>query len=307
MAGREQADAFQTVALRACNAQLPVYVSPAVLQKLSVVDIDWPGHVRRLVPALERAGYHRYWTTEHYGGRQSSSPTVLAGVVASLTDRIRVGTAGVLAHHAAPLSVVNDFALLELLHPGRIDMGLAGSTGGAVAQAALSNTPPTAESYETRLREIVTLRRLTIWSNGDERADALGPIIGRPPPMWVCGTSMESAAQAARLGCAYAFHAQLCSPGTKGAEVLDQYRQTFRPSLFQSEPLALVACHGTLEPAGEDGRRRSFAGPADRAIEQLEELAADHDVDELAIYLTDADFERKLEGYELIAEGFGLN
>lgn len=277
-----------------------------MVMRLSVVDIDWPGHVRSLVPQLERTGYHRYWTTEHYAARQSSSPTVLAGVAAGLTERIRVGTAGVLAHYAAPLSVVNDFALLELLHPGRIDMGLAGSTGGAVAQAALSETQPTAESYEARLREIVTLRRLSVWSNGDERTDALGPVVSQPPPMWVCGTSLASAKRAARLGCAYAFHAELCSPDTNGVEVLDQYRQNFRPSLFQNEPLALVACFGTLDQAGDDGRRRSFCGPVDRAVEQLEKIAVDHDVEELAIYLTGAEFERKLEGYEAIAEGVGL-
>src|ERR1043166_171815 len=94
---------------------------------LSVLDISWPGHVPRLVTQLEASGYHRFWTTEHHTLSQSASPTVLAGLAAGMTERIRIGTAGILLKYASPAKVVEDFRLLELFFPGRIDLGIAGA------------------------------------------------------------------------------------------------------------------------------------------------------------------------------------
>lgn len=281
------------------------------LRRLSVVDTGWPGHMPALVPALDLAGYHRYWTTEHYHPSQSASPALLAASAARLTTRMRIGTAGVLLNLTRPLHVVNDFLLLELLHPGRIDMGVAGAVGGDVVSEAMQAT---GEGYADRLRELATLRRLTSWHNGDPRAEVIGPRpTSMPPPLWICGTGLRSAELAGRLGAAYAFHDQLRSPTTDGPSVVAAYREAFRPSTFRSDPEVVVACTGAVAPSEAAAvaqlaalgiERSSFAGAPDQARNQLEELAAAHGVDELAIYLVDSDVEAKIDGYRaLIGSG----
>jgi alkanesulfonate monooxygenase SsuD/methylene tetrahydromethanopterin reductase-like flavin-dependent oxidoreductase (luciferase family) len=82
-----------------------------------------------LAQQAERFGYRRYWFAEHHlnPGVAAASPALLAGLVAGATGHIRLGSAGVqLGQHPA-LSAVEDFGLLDALHPGRFDLGLGRS------------------------------------------------------------------------------------------------------------------------------------------------------------------------------------
>lgn len=286
------------------------------ISRLSVVDTGWPGHVPELVPALEQLGYHRYWTTEHYNPSQSSSPTVLAGLAAQMTSRIRIGTAGVLLSLTPPLRVVNDFAVLELLHPGRIDMGVAGAAGGElVVDAMRDGTPLTPDTYTDRVRELATLQRLPTWHNGDARANVIGPASPSVTPMWVCGTGRVSAQLAGELGTGYAFHDQLRPPSTNGPEIVQIYRDSFRPSAFRSRPELVVATLGAVADTEQDAKRSlaglglnrsSFCGSVDQVQEQLNKHAADYGVDELAIFNAAHSLADQLAGYGAIARAFGL-
>src|SRR4051812_45200033 len=91
--------------------------------ELSVFDRSDPAAARSLARAAESFGYKRFWVSEHRYATSSASPTVLAAVAASSTDRIRVGTAGIMLRYLSPLRVAEDFSLLELLFPQRIDLG----------------------------------------------------------------------------------------------------------------------------------------------------------------------------------------
>src|SRR5437763_15033203 len=73
----------------------------------------------------DRLGYHRYWVAEHHGGPMlaSASPEALIGPVAAATERIRVGSGGVMLPHYSPLKVAETFSILAALLPGRIDLG----------------------------------------------------------------------------------------------------------------------------------------------------------------------------------------
>lgn len=77
----------------------------------------------------EAAGYGRYWLAEHHftPGVASSVPSLLIAQVAAATTTIRVGSAAVQTGHQTPLAVVEQFGLLDALHPGRIDLGLGRS------------------------------------------------------------------------------------------------------------------------------------------------------------------------------------
>ncbi|MEU2209493.1 LLM class flavin-dependent oxidoreductase [Streptomyces hygroscopicus] len=85
-----------------------------------------------LARRAEEFGYHRYWLAEHHlnPGVAGTSPALIISLVAGATARIRVGSGAVQLGHHTPLSVVEQFGLLDAVHPGRIDLGL-GRSGGA--------------------------------------------------------------------------------------------------------------------------------------------------------------------------------
>ncbi|HXZ62728.1 MAG TPA: LLM class flavin-dependent oxidoreductase [Acidimicrobiales bacterium] len=85
----------------------------------------------RLAQAAEVLGYRRYWFAEHHLNRgvAGTTPAVLVALAAAATARIRVGSGGVQSGHRTPLTVVEEFGLLDAAHPGRIDLGI-GRSGG---------------------------------------------------------------------------------------------------------------------------------------------------------------------------------
>jgi alkanesulfonate monooxygenase SsuD/methylene tetrahydromethanopterin reductase-like flavin-dependent oxidoreductase (luciferase family) len=99
-----------------------------------------------LARRAEEFGYHRYWLAEHHltPGVASSAPAVLIGLVAAATDRIRVGSGAVQLGHQTPLSVVEQFGMIDALHPGRIDLGLgrSGQRRAEFLKAATSTAAP---------------------------------------------------------------------------------------------------------------------------------------------------------------------
>ena len=84
-----------------------------------------------LAQQAERLGYHRYWFAEHHlnPGVAGTAPAVMVGLVAGATSSIRVGSGGVQLGHRTPLSVVEEFGLLDAAFPGRLDLGLGRTLG----------------------------------------------------------------------------------------------------------------------------------------------------------------------------------
>src|ERR687891_193955 len=84
-----------------------------------------------LARLVDRLGYERYWLAEHHNlpSIASSAPEVMIGHVANVTERIRVGTGGIMLPNHAPLKVVETFRVLEALHPKRVDLGIGRAPG----------------------------------------------------------------------------------------------------------------------------------------------------------------------------------
>ncbi|PVY26516.1 LLM class flavin-dependent oxidoreductase [Williamsia muralis] len=82
-----------------------------------------------LAQQAERFGYARYWFAEHHlnPGVLGSSPAVEIALVAGSTSTIRLGSAGVQFGHRSPLATVEEFGLIDALHPGRLDLGIGRS------------------------------------------------------------------------------------------------------------------------------------------------------------------------------------
>ena len=76
--------------------------------------------------AADRLGFKRFWVAEHHNmpGIASAATAVVIGQIAGATERIRVGSGGVMLPNHAPLVIAEQFGTLEALYPGRIDLGL---------------------------------------------------------------------------------------------------------------------------------------------------------------------------------------
>jgi len=100
-----------------------------------------------LAQQAERLGYSRYWFAEHHlnPGVAGTSPAVLLALTAAATSTIRIGSGAVQLGHRTALSTVEEFGLIDALHPGRLDLGLGRSGGGpspSVRQPALVGATP---------------------------------------------------------------------------------------------------------------------------------------------------------------------
>src|SRR5690625_6854169 len=82
-----------------------------------------------LAQHVEELGYNRYWLAEHHNmpGIASSATVVIMGQIANATDRIRVGSGGIMLPNHAPLVVAEQIGTLESFFPDRIDLGLGRS------------------------------------------------------------------------------------------------------------------------------------------------------------------------------------
>jgi luciferase family oxidoreductase group 1 len=204
-----------------------------------------------LVRLAERLGFHRYWVAEHHGmpGIASSSPAVLVAHLAGSTERIRVGSGGVMLPNHQPLVVAEQFGTLDALHPGRIDLGIgrAPGTDPRTARALRRGTDPLgADDFPEQLGELLSYFR------GEGPVVAV-PAQGQHPAVWLLGSSGYSAQVAGLLGLPFAFAHHFSSQNTMPA--LELYRRTFRPSDVLDEPYALIAASVLAAPDDDEARR----------------------------------------------------
>nr|WP_236573913.1 LLM class flavin-dependent oxidoreductase [Streptomyces sp. GS7] len=223
----------------------------------------------------ERRGYHRYWVAEHHSmpGVASSSPAVLLAHLAAHTDRIRLGSGGVMLPNHAPLVIAEQFGTLEAMAPGRVDLGLgrAPGTDGATA-AALRRTGRLQEEADQFPQQLAELTRFLDDSFPDghpyARIHAVpGPVqatspggVQSPhrPPLWLLGSSGFSARLAGTLGLPFAFAHHFSAANTVPA--LDLYRASFRPSEVLAEPYALIGVSALAAEDEREARRQVLTG-----------------------------------------------
>jgi luciferase family oxidoreductase group 1 len=194
----------------------------------------------RLADAL---GYHRYWVAEHHGGPMLAgpSPEVLIGPIASVTQRIRVGSGGIMLPHYSPLKVAESFSVLAGLFPERIDLGLGRASGtDPLTTYALQRDRRGAapDDFPDQLAELLAYLNGTFPAG--HRFARLAELPGRPetPEPWLLGSSGQSAIWAGELGLPYAF-ADFISP--QGAAIAADYRARFQHSERHMAPQTAVA------------------------------------------------------------------
>lgn len=191
-----------------------------------------------LAQKADELGYNRYWLAEHHNidGIASAATSVLIGHIAGQTQRIRVGSGGIMLPNHAPLVIAEQFGTLETLYPERIDLGLGRAPGadGATMRALRRDPFAGVDDFPERLEE---LRSYLGKAGAGQRIQAV-PGQDTNVPIWLLGSSGYSAQLAARLGLPFAFAAQF-APGYL-LEALHLYRSQFRPSAMLDEPYAMV-------------------------------------------------------------------
>lgn len=192
----------------------------------------------------EALGYTRIWVAEHHNMATvaSTAPAVLMAHLAASTSTIKVGSGGVMLPNHAPLAIAEQFALLEALHPGRIDLGVGRAPGTDRATAlALRRTTDHRED-EHFPRNLVDVMGLL----GDKRSERglwdqfrATPVAGSSPSVILLGSSHFSAQLAGMLGLPYSFAHHFDMGGT--VEAVGVYRQSFEPSAILTEPYVIVS------------------------------------------------------------------
>lgn len=197
-----------------------------------------------LARLADELGYHRYWFAEHHNaiGLASGSPEIMIAHIAALTDRIRVGSGGVMLPNHAPLRIAEAFHLLEALHPGRIDLGLGRAPGtDPVTTYALrrSQEPMTGDDYPQLLAELLAFDDGEFPEGHPFARIKVIPADVKLPPVWLLGSSAFSGELAARVGLGFSFAAHINPAGA--SEVMRLYRRQFTPSPYLNAPHSILA------------------------------------------------------------------
>jgi luciferase family oxidoreductase group 1 len=208
----------------------------------------------RLADAL---GYHRYWVAEHHGTPMlaGASPEVLIGSIAAATERIRVGSGGVMLPHYSPFKVAESFSVLSGLYPGRIDLGLGRASGtDPVTTHALQRDrrEQTPDDFPEQLAELLAYLDDRLPDNHPFKRLARLPGGTAGPEPWLLGSSPQSAIWAGELGLPYAF-ADFINPG--GAQIAELYRERFVDSERLAAPRAAVCVWAICADSAEEAER----------------------------------------------------
>jgi luciferase family oxidoreductase group 1 len=216
-----------------------------------------------LARAADSLGYHRYWLAEHHASPSLAgvSPEALIGPVALATQRIRVGSGGVMLPHYSPFKVAETFAMLSALAPGRIDLGL-GRAPGSDQRTAFALQRDRSRRMPNDFPDL--LDELTAYFERALPDDHMFaplqhalPTGGGTPELWVLGSSPDSAVWAAERGLPYCFADFINSDG---AHLAQHYRRSFRPSVRLAEPYVMAATWTIAAPTSEEAHR--LAAPA---------------------------------------------
>ena len=213
-----------------------------------------------LAKATDRLGYHRYWVAEHHNTRSfaSSTPEVLMARLAAETERIRIGSGGVMMTHYSPLKVAENFRMLEALAPGRIDLGIGRAPGGdARTSAALQAGPQkfSLDAYPAQVRLCLEYMADRLTPEHPLHGIYANPAGAGLPETWMLGSSISSAHIAAVMGLPFSYAHFIEANG--GADAMASYRMHFEPSDYCREPRGSVGVFALACKDAETAQREA--------------------------------------------------
>ncbi len=209
-----------------------------------------------LAQYCETLGYHRFWVSEHHNHDSitGTAPEIAMAAIAATTERIRIGSAGVMLPHYAALKVAEQFRVLDAIAPGRIDLGI-GRAPGSDGRTAYALNPAALQGADKFPEQI---RDLLAWVSGDPLPDGhtFAGIRAFPegettPVTWMLGTSDYGAQVAAHFGIPYCF-AHFITQGEGCGRALELYRERYQPSARHPEPQTTVCVWALMADTEEE-------------------------------------------------------
>ena len=227
-----------------------------------------------LAKEAESLNYKRYWFAEHHNAEHigSSATSILIGYVAENTNTIRVGSGGIMLPNHSPLIIAEQFGTLAHLYPNRIDLGLgrAPGTDPQTAQAIRSDFMQAAHSFP---QEIDKIQEYFSIENKNSKVRAT-IAEGTDVPLYILGSSTDSAHLASKKGLPYAFASHFAS--THLFEALKIYNEEFQPSGFLKHPYTIAGVNVIVAETDEDAEQlfttliRMFVGVLTGAKDALQ-------------------------------------
>ncbi|MEO9892979.1 LLM class flavin-dependent oxidoreductase [Aurantibacter sp.] len=210
-------------------------------------------NVLNLAQQAEQFGYKRYWLAEHHNSSNigSSATSVLIGYVAEGTNTIRIGSGGIMLPNHSPLIIAEQFGTLASLYPNRIDLGLgrAPGTDRETAQAIRSDFMQAAQSFPLELEKIERY-----FSKNNAGAKVRATVAeGVDVPIYILGSSTDSAHLAAKKGLPYAFASHFAT--TYLNDALNIYRNEFRSSNTLQKPYVMVGVNIIIAETDEEAHQ----------------------------------------------------
>jgi luciferase family oxidoreductase group 1 len=243
-----------------------------------------------LAQHAEKWGYHRYWLAEHHNmpGIASSATSLVISHVAAGTDKIRVGSGGIMLPNHAPLMIAEQFGTLESLYPGRIDLGLGRAPGSdqPASRAIRRGLMSGGDDFPELVAELRSYLDPSL-GYGAPNVRAI-PGEGLTIPIWLLGSSGFSAQLAGQLGLPFAFASHFAPDYI--LQALELYRSNFRPSAALQEPYAMIGLNVIAADTVEEAQRlatspqqqflniiRGLAGQLKPPVESMDNIWSDYE------------------------------
>lgn len=217
----------------------------------------------------EQLGYERFWVSEHHAfpAVAGSAPEVLLAAIGAVTNTMRIGSGGVMLPHYSAYKVAEVFSLLASLYPGRVDLGVGRAPGAdmSTAVALATDGRPKFEQFP----ELVARLSAYLWN--EDSSPVVSPRAPEPVPLWMLGSSPDSAVLAAQRGLPY--NLGLFINPQADARLIGLYKARFQPSALQQQPYAILTTSVFCADSEEQARAlqlthdlnlfRFFAGQSD--------------------------------------------
>lgn len=208
-----------------------------------------------LARKAEEMGFKRFWLAEHHNMKSiaSSATAVLIGYIAGGTKRIRVGSGGIMLPNHSPLIVSEQFGTLGSLYPNRIDLGLgrAPGTDQVTAHAIRSDRMQAVYKFPEEISQIQQY-----FSVKNHKAQVRATVAeGVEIPIYVLGSSTDSAHVAAEKGLPYAFASHFAP--AQLFEALNIYYNKFQPSEFLDKPYTIGCINVIAADTDEEAEKIS--------------------------------------------------